>query len=45
MRAVICHEGKLEVEEVPDPTPQRGQVLIDVERCGICGSDLHARLL
>ena len=44
MRAVTCHEGQLQVEEVPDLTPSRGQVLIDVERCGICGSDLHARL-
>ena len=43
MRAVTCHEARLEVAEVPDLTPARGQVLIDVERCGICGSDLHAR--
>ena len=32
------------MQEVPDLTPGRGQVLIDVERCGICGSDLHARV-
>src|SRR5690349_18493795 len=44
MRAVTCHEGELAVEEVPDLTPARGQVLLDVERCGICGSDLHARV-
>lgn len=44
MRAVTCHEGKLQVEEVADLEPVRGQVLLDVERCGICGSDLHARL-
>jgi threonine dehydrogenase-like Zn-dependent dehydrogenase len=44
MRAVTCHEGQLEVAEVADLEPQRGQVLLDVERCGICGSDLHARL-
>lgn len=43
MRAVVCHDGELSVQEIPTPTPGAGQVLIDVERCGICGSDLHAR--
>jgi threonine dehydrogenase-like Zn-dependent dehydrogenase len=43
MKAVGCIEGRLEVVELPDPRPDRGQVLIDVLRCGICGSDLHAR--
>jgi threonine dehydrogenase-like Zn-dependent dehydrogenase len=27
----------------PEPVPGRGQVRIEVLRCGICGSDLHAR--
>ncbi len=44
MRAVTCHEGQLEVADVADLTPEKGQVLLDVERCGICGSDLHARV-
>lgn len=43
MRAVVCHQAELTVEDLPDLTPTRGQVLLDVERCGICGSDLHAR--
>ena len=43
MKAVVCHDGELSVQEIPEPTPGRGQVLINVERCGICGSDLHAR--
>ncbi|KAA1422687.1 alcohol dehydrogenase catalytic domain-containing protein [Mumia zhuanghuii] len=43
MRVVTCHRGELAVAEVPDPVPARGQVLIEVTRCGICGSDLHAR--
>lgn len=43
MRAVVCHRAELTVEDLPDLTPTRGQVLLDVERCGICGSDLHAR--
>ncbi|MBO0730425.1 MAG: zinc-binding dehydrogenase [Acidimicrobiaceae bacterium] len=28
-------------EDVPDPVPALGQILIDVQACGICGSDLH----
>jgi threonine dehydrogenase-like Zn-dependent dehydrogenase len=43
MRAVTCTDAKLEVAELPDPIPERGQLLIQVLRCGICGSDLHAR--
>lgn len=43
MRAVTCHEGGLEVADLPAPVPGKGQVLVDVVRCGICGSDLHAR--
>lgn len=29
------------VDEVPDPVPAFGQVLVEVAACGICGSDLH----
>jgi len=43
MRAVICQNAQLEVSERPAPDPGRGQVRIEVLRCGICGSDLHAR--
>jgi len=43
MKAVVCHDGTLSVAEVPAPTPGPGQILLDVVRCGICGSDLHAR--
>jgi threonine dehydrogenase-like Zn-dependent dehydrogenase len=43
MKAVICANAKLEVVDRPAPTPAEGQLLIDVLRCGICGSDLHAR--
>src|SRR4051812_1567554 len=43
MRAVVCREAELEVTDVEDPTPGKGQLLLDVVRCGICGSDLHAR--
>ena len=43
MRAVVCQHEELTVREVPDPAPGRGQVLLRTIRCGICGSDLHAR--
>jgi (R,R)-butanediol dehydrogenase / meso-butanediol dehydrogenase / diacetyl reductase len=29
------------IESLPDPTPQGDDVLVRVDRCGICGSDLH----
>ncbi len=43
MKAVTCTNAKLEVIDQPTPAPAKGQLLIDVLRCGICGSDLHAR--
>ena len=43
MQAVRCKQTKLEVVDLPTPEPGQGQVLLDVLRCGICGSDLHAR--
>ncbi|GAA4818535.1 zinc-binding dehydrogenase [Nocardioides caeni] len=43
MRAVVCHQAELTVEDLPDLVPGKGQILLQVERCGICGSDLHAR--
>ena len=32
----------LAIETVPDPTPGLRELVIKVEACGICGSDLHA---
>jgi threonine dehydrogenase-like Zn-dependent dehydrogenase len=43
MRAVTCTHGEFAVVERPDPVPGPGQVCIEIVRCGICGSDLHAR--
>jgi threonine dehydrogenase-like Zn-dependent dehydrogenase len=42
LRAVICQNTELTVGEQPEPIPARGQARIEVLRCGICGSDLHA---
>ncbi|WP_415842789.1 zinc-binding dehydrogenase, partial [Nocardia ninae] len=43
MRAAVVTNSKFEVTDLPAPIPGRGQVLINVSRCGICGSDLHVR--
>lgn len=43
MKAVSCLEGELSVVDLPAPQPARGQLLLNVSRCGICGSDLHAK--
>jgi L-iditol 2-dehydrogenase len=37
--AVIKSPGAIEVEDVPKPTPAEGEVLLQVERCAICGTD------
>ncbi len=43
MKAVIITgPGKLEIVEKPKPCPGPGEILVKVEYCGICGSDLHA---
>ncbi len=42
MRALVLdHPGSFRVADVPDPTPQTGQVVVRVDCCGICGTDLH----
>jgi len=43
MKSVICQNTKLRVDDRPAPEPAQGQVLLEVLRCGICGSDLHMR--
>ena len=43
MKAVICENKALRVDTLPDPKPERGQAVLKVLRCGICGSDLHMR--
>jgi (R,R)-butanediol dehydrogenase / meso-butanediol dehydrogenase / diacetyl reductase len=39
--AVYRAPGQVDVEQVPVPRPDEGQVLVEVIHCGICGSDLH----
>ncbi|MGH7052414.1 MAG: alcohol dehydrogenase catalytic domain-containing protein, partial [Stellaceae bacterium] len=42
MRAAIFRHRDLVVDEIDDPRPGEGQVLVKTLGCGICGSDLHA---
>jgi len=42
MRAAVTRTGGVAVEEVEEPVPGPGQVLVRTLACGICGSDLHA---
>ena len=41
MRAAVLRQGRLVVDEVPEPSPGPGQVLAETLACGICGSDVH----
>jgi threonine dehydrogenase-like Zn-dependent dehydrogenase len=42
MRAAVFHDvGDVRIEDVPDPTPGHGDVVVEVAACGICGSDLE----
>jgi len=42
MKALVLAEyGRLELRDVPRPSPGEGEVLIEVAACGICGSDVH----
>jgi 2-desacetyl-2-hydroxyethyl bacteriochlorophyllide A dehydrogenase len=42
MRAIVLdHPGSFRVADVPDPTPRATEIVVRVECCGICGTDLH----
>ncbi len=43
MRAAVLQDlgQPLAVVEQPDPTPAEGELILRVDACGICGSDLH----
>jgi len=45
MRALRWHGARdLRLENIDVPVPEAGEVLVNVEFCGICGTDLHEYL-
>ena len=43
MRAAVIVDGRLEIQERPDPVPGNGELLIRVRASGITGADLFQR--
>ena len=42
MRAIVLDRpGSFRVAQLPDPVPGEGQVVVKVDACGICGTDIH----
>jgi len=42
MRASVLREGRMVLrDDIAEPVPGPGQVLVGVKACGICGTDLH----
>jgi propanol-preferring alcohol dehydrogenase len=41
MKAAILENGKLEIKEVPKPTPKNEEALVKMITAGVCHSDLH----
>ena len=47
MRAAVLHhpapieQNPLQLEDLPVPSPGTGEVLLRVEACGVCRTDLH----
>jgi 2-desacetyl-2-hydroxyethyl bacteriochlorophyllide A dehydrogenase len=42
MRAIVVDRpGSFRVAQVPDPAPGPGEIVVKVDYCGICGTDLH----
>jgi alcohol dehydrogenase, propanol-preferring len=40
-RTGLAEDRLLEVRTIPDPIPTEGQVVLDVEACGVCRTDVH----
>ncbi|MFM0554656.1 zinc-binding dehydrogenase [Paraburkholderia sediminicola] len=42
MRGIVFRgDCRLELATVPDPTPEVGEVVVEIKASGMCGSDLH----
>ena len=41
LQAIMTDPGKIEFRQIPLPEIQPDEVLIQVKRIGVCGSDIH----
>ena len=44
MKAIVKYargKGNVEIQDIPEPVPRPGQVKVEVQAAGVCGSDLH----
>ena len=42
VKYTLASPEKITCEEIPEPSARKGEVIIDIKRIGICGSDIHA---
>src|SRR5512136_1327916 len=40
-QAIMTNPGQIELNDVPAPVPGPGEVLLRIQRIGVCGSDIH----
>jgi L-iditol 2-dehydrogenase len=40
-QAVMTEPGKIEIRDIQVPAPGPGEVLLRIQRIGVCGSDVH----
>lgn len=40
-QATMTAPGQIEIRQAPVPSPGPGQVLLQIQRIGVCGSDIH----
>ncbi|MCK4725059.1 MAG: alcohol dehydrogenase catalytic domain-containing protein, partial [Anaerolineales bacterium] len=40
-QAVMTEPGKIKIHEIEEPRPGPGEVLLRIQRIGVCGSDVH----
>jgi NADPH2:quinone reductase len=41
LAVVVTGPGEFTAENVEEPTPGPGDVIVEVDSCGVCGTDLH----
>ncbi|MGD8829270.1 MAG: zinc-binding dehydrogenase [Pseudomonadales bacterium] len=39
---LVTGRERLELKEFPEPTPEPGKAVVQIDYCGICGTDVHA---